>query len=71
MDLFKIIEELRGEKERVDRAIASVEKLTPDGDIPVRNRRGRNSMSPEERLEISARVKRYWENRRKQRGAWS
>jgi hypothetical protein len=60
MDLTNIIEDLRREKERLDRAIASIEQLQADGDIPVRSRRGRKSMSPEERRQVSARMKKYW-----------
>jgi hypothetical protein len=63
MDLLKVIEELRSEKKRLDRAIASVETLQEDGDVPVRKRRGRKSMSPEERREVSTRMKRFWANR--------
>ena len=66
MDLIKTIEELRCEKQRLDRVIASLEELkAPNGsaDPPIRSRRGRKSMSPEERREVSARMKRYWANR--------
>jgi len=63
MDLIKTIEELRREKERLGRVIASLEELNaPVAGVatPVRNRRGRKSMSPEERREVSARMKKYW-----------
>ena len=66
MDLIKTIEELRCEKQRLYRVIASLEELkAPDGSVdpPIRSRRGRKSMSPEERREVSARMKRYWANR--------
>jgi septal ring factor EnvC (AmiA/AmiB activator) len=66
MDLIKTIEELRREKQRLDRVIASLEELkAPVGEAatPVRSRRGRKSMSPEERREVSARMKRYWAGR--------
>lgn len=58
-----MIEDLRGQKERLDRAIASMEKLQAAGDVPVRKRRGRKSMSPEERREVSARMRKYWTTR--------
>jgi hypothetical protein len=66
MDLIKTIEELRREKGKLERVIASLEELkTFDAaaDAPVRSRRGRKSMSPKERQEVSARMKRYWANR--------
>jgi truncated hemoglobin YjbI len=63
MDLAKMIDELRREKEKLDRAISSVETLQADGDVPVRKRRGRKSMSPEERREVSARMRKYWTTR--------
>jgi hypothetical protein len=63
MDLNPIIEDLRREKEILDRAIASVEELQADGDVPVRKRRGRKSMSPEERREVSERMKKSWATR--------
>jgi len=63
MDLIKLIEELRREKERLDRVIAAVEELRADGDVPQKKRRGRKSMSPEERREVAARMRRYWARR--------
>jgi len=63
MDLSKIIEELRRDKERLESVIASVEALqAPDveGSVPLRKRRGRKFMSQEERRQVSARMKRYW-----------
>ena len=66
MDFTKTIEELRREKQRLDRVIASLEELkAPLAETPTprRTRRGRKSMSPEERREVSARMKRYWANR--------
>ncbi len=69
MDLYKAIQELYAEKEKLERVIASLEELQrtagavppiPKGD----KRRGRKSMSPKERQEVSARMKRYWEGRR-------
>ena len=62
MDLTNIIEDLRREKEKLERAIASLEELqAPITDaVPQQRRRGRKSMSPQERREVSARMKRYW-----------
>jgi hypothetical protein len=71
MDLIKTIEELHHRKEMLERVIASLEGLQASVTLPQKKRRGRKSVSLEERREISARLKRYWENRRKQRRASS
>jgi len=71
MDLFKAIAELQVEKEKLDRVIASMEELqhsksgqsAPGGRSP----RGRKSMGAQERLDVSARMKRYWASRRQSR----
>ena len=72
MDLIKTIEELRREKLKLEQVIASLEKLQTTGAVavPEEKRRGRRSMSLKERQEVSARMKRYWENRHNQRRAW-
>jgi len=69
MDLYKAIQELYAEKEKLERVIASLEELQRTaGAVPplpkAGKRRGRKSMSPKERQEVSARMKRYWETRR-------
>ena len=72
MDLYKAIRELYAEKEKLERVIASLEELQrsaaplPDVEKPP-SRRGRKSMNSRERQEVSERMKRYWENRRRQR----
>jgi hypothetical protein len=68
MDLLKMIQELREEKERLDRVIASLEDLRDVMEIDAlrKSRRGRKSMGPEERREVSARMRKYWEGQRKQ-----
>jgi hypothetical protein len=71
MDLTKTIEDLRRDKEKLEQVIASLEKLQATGGVPAKGRRGRRSMSLEERREVSARMTRYWKDRRKQRRAWS
>jgi hypothetical protein len=66
MDLSKIIGELLRDKEKLERVIASLEGLQAlkvDENVPLRKRRGRKSMSPEERREVSTRMKKYWANR--------
>jgi len=71
MDLYKAIQELYEEKERLERVIASLEELQRTAgaapDLPaVAKRRGRKSMTPSERAEVSERMKKYWEARRKE-----
>jgi hypothetical protein len=76
MDLLKLLEELRTQKKHIDQTIAMLEQLHIDGvasptNTPVRRgssrpkRSGRKSMDAEERKEVSIRMRRYWENRRK------
>ncbi len=73
MDLYKAIRELVEEKKRIDRIIASLEamlargKVGPQGKAAAKDppkRRGRKSMSPEERHEVSERMARYWAEKR-------
>ena len=67
MDLNSVIRELCAEKSRIDRTIATLEKLLAGHNGVVtaddRDPRGRKSMSPEERREVSQRMKRYWAQR--------
>ena len=72
MDLYKAIQELYAEKERLERVIASLEELQRSaGVIPALSenvkRRGRKFMEPQERQEVSDRMKKYWADRRKER----
>lgn len=69
MDLYKVIQDLYAEKEKLERVIASLEDLQKTGSAlpPVSkppSRRGRKSMSSGERKEVSERMKKYWESRR-------
>jgi hypothetical protein len=70
MDLYKAIQDLYAEKEKLERVIASLEELQrtsgtlPDLPKPAK-RRGRKSMSSKERQEVSERMKKYWDSRRK------
>jgi hypothetical protein len=71
MDLYKAIQDLYAEKEKLERVIASLEELQRTaGAMPVLppkapKRRGRKSMSSEERQEVSERMRKYWAGRRK------
>ena len=69
MDLTTTLSELRREKEKLVRAIAYLEELRP-GATTAAPRRGRKSMSAEERLEVSKRMRRYWAARRANRQIW-
>jgi len=69
MDLAKALQELYAEREKLDRAITSLEELQRTGSLPnptgSGKRRGRKSMDPAERVEVSERMKKYWASRRK------
>jgi len=71
MDLYKAIQDLYAEKEKLERVIASLEELQlTAGAVPIlppklSKRRGRKSMSSEERQEVSERMRKYWADRRK------
>jgi hypothetical protein len=72
MDLYRAIQQLYEEKDRLERVIASLEELQRTAGAPpvlpqTLKRRGRKSMAPTERQEVSERMKKYWENRRKSR----
>ncbi len=64
MDVNKALRELHEEKRRLDITIAALEARLSNGLGPRRRRRGRKSMSPQERLEVSKRMSKYWEARR-------
>ena len=70
MDLYKALQDLYAEKEKLERAIASLEELqraaaSPlPGTVPALKRRGRKSMNQVERKEVSERMKQYWAGRR-------
>src|SRR5947209_2003411 len=64
MDVDKTLRELYEEKRRLDVIIASLEANLDRRPLQTPNRRGRKSMSPQERQKVSRRMKRYWENRR-------
>ena len=73
MDLDKAIRALYEEKRRLDALIASLEETARHGDLtphrPAQKRRGRKGMSPEERLIVSERMKKYWADRKRQEQA--
>jgi hypothetical protein len=74
MDIVKALRELHHEKKRLDSAIAALEARIRAGHNgssakPAKGRRGRKSMSAAERLEVSRRMKLYWDARRAQPGS--
>ena len=70
MDLSKVIQDLNAEKAKLERVIASLEELQRFAGLAVPpapgsgERRGRKPMSPEEKLAVSERMKKYWASRR-------
>lgn len=72
MDLYRAIRELEQEKKRLDGVIGSLEELLVAEAVgdevpklkPERSRRGRKDMTPEERLVVAERMRRYWKARR-------
>jgi len=63
MDVNKALRELHEEKRRLDVTIAALEARLGNGSRN-RGRRGRKSMTPQERLDVSKRMSKYWEARR-------
>jgi hypothetical protein len=65
MDIKKAIAELEEERKRLDRAITRLESMVGQtGLSPQKSSRGRKTMSEEERLEVSRRMREYWAKRR-------
>ncbi|MDQ6663333.1 MAG: hypothetical protein M3Z23_02950 [Acidobacteriota bacterium] len=67
MDLNKVIRDLYEEKKRLDQIISSLEQIqSMEVEDPNRTerRRGRKSMDPQARQEVSDRMKMYWALRR-------
>ena len=68
MDLYKTIQILHAERERLTRLIEYLEHLKKSKAEPSRrkpqSRRGRKRMSEAEKREVSERMKKYWEARR-------
>lgn len=64
MDVDATLRGLYREKTRVERAIARLEKQLAAFSEMKKTRRGRKTMSAEERLEVSRRMTAYWAARR-------
>ena len=70
MEVVELLQQLREQNERMSRAIAALEELQEDGfrfQTHVARGRGRKSMGPAERSVVSARMKRYWAERRSEK----
>ena len=67
LDLSETIRRLRLKKQLIENAIAAMEELmnVSGGDPTHAPKRGRKSMSPEERHKVSGRMKIYWANRQR------
>ena len=67
MDLREALQQLYAEKKRIEGVIASLEALMTASEVGLpqglRSKRGRKSMSPEERQRVSERMKKYWASR--------
>lgn len=65
MDIEKIIEELRAERNRLEGIIVALERLHgTDATAATPKRRGRKFMDKQGRKDVSERMKRYWAARR-------
>jgi len=65
MDVLKALRDLYLEKSRIDRLIAICESKIKEQDRRLsRSKRGRKSMSPDERKVVSERMRSYWAKRR-------
>ena len=65
MDLYRIINELLEERDRVNRIIESLELMGEEGPvIKTPRKRGRKRMDASARRSVSVRMKQYWAKRR-------
>ena len=65
MDLYRIINELLEERDRVNRIIESLEAMSEEGPVVKKpNKRGRKRMDASARKSVSLRMKQYWAKRR-------
>jgi hypothetical protein len=68
MNFNQTIHQLLIEKKKIEQAIAMLEELQSThigGSIPLlRKRPGRKVMTPEERRQLSERMKKYWASRK-------
>ena len=70
MDYGKLVQDLHLELARITNIIGKLETLREShgtSESLARAKRGRKSMGPEERVQVSERMKRYWAGRRQTR----
>lgn len=70
MDISRILEELRGERARIDAAITALEKVTASGEGTRGSRRRvtrrrRRRLTPEGRKRLSEMMKKRWAERKR------
>lgn len=69
LSIEEILARLREEHRRIETCIAAIEAAFPQSlestDAPKKSKRGRKSMESTERAEVSARMKKYWAERRR------
>ena len=68
MDLYSVISQLRAEALQIERTIRTLELLNQPGRDQKRGRKP-CTMTPEERQEVSERMRKYWAARRKEKSA--
>lgn len=64
MDIYRVINQLRLERTRLDSIIKTLESLEIEDPVGPK-RRGRKFMDDGDRKAVSERMKRYWEQRRR------
>lgn len=64
MQLESIIETLRRDRTKLDEVISSLQQLVPEARPFLRRKRGRKFMDEAGRLEVSARMRKYWASQR-------
>ena len=65
MELEKILDRLYRERAFLSEAIRALETVSSKANVSHASRRGRKSMPPAEREEVSRRMRAYWAARRK------
>jgi hypothetical protein len=66
MDYRTALDELYRERRRLDEVIKNLEALVEGKQPPPLSRRGRKSMSEDERQVVAERMRKYWASRRQQ-----
>ena len=65
MDYWDTLRELYEERRRLDKVIRNLEELLRCKNPAAFSTRGRKSMPADERKQVSERMRKYWESRRK------